>query len=335
MVSPGVPRWNPCRAVAPSGTHDLVWGMASPPPPSAEELARTNPIFRLLRELRLVDVDRLEVFHSRTRDAEIRSLRDPESGVIFLEELRTGESHYVEKEGHATQRAEVVTREGRLELDRVGDLPRRVHLLQPLVEGRHFCDFGGGPGHLAEACLPHARRVSNVELNENHRRALATRVGDRVGNHPRLEDLPEPADVVAAMHVLEHLDEPLPVLKSMKEAVRPGGTLVVEVPHARDFLLLEMGLTSYRDFSLWSEHLLLHTRESLRHLLEAAGFVEVTVEPLQRYGFANHLHWLRHGRPGGHTHFAHLSSPELDAAYAARLGELDRSDTLLATARSP
>lgn len=305
--------------------------------PSHDALLRTNPAYRTLVALGSVAHERLEVFHHRTRDARVRTLRDRDTGVIFLEEVRTGAAHYEEKEGHGsqgTERAEVVTLEGRLKLDRAGDLPRRLELLRPLVEGAHLCDFGGGPGYLAEACLPHARRVSNVELNANHRQALEARVGDQVGNFAGLDELPEAVDVMAAMHVIEHLDEPLEILRRVREAMAPGGTFVVEVPHARDFLLFELALEPYRDFSLWTEHLVLHTRESLRALLEAAGFREVEVGPLQRYGWANHLHWIRWHEPGGHTRSAHLSSPELDLAYARRLADLDRSDTLLARART-
>ena len=76
------------------------------------------------------------------------------------------------------------------------------------------------------------------------------------------------------------------------------GTLVVEVPHARDFLITQLQCESFTNFSLWSQHLVLHTRDSLQKLLSAAGFVDIHIIGVQRYGLANHLTWLSEGKPG-------------------------------------
>jgi hypothetical protein len=92
---------------------------------------------------------------------------------------------------------------------------------------------------------------------------------------------------------------------------------------------------AFRSFTLWSEHLILHTRESLRRFVEAAGFVDVRVSGHQRYPLANHLHWLKEGRPGGHVHWSMLRDDGLDAAYAAVLVRLDLTDTLIVDARRP
>ena len=109
----------------------------------------------------------------------------------------------------------------------------------------------------------------------------------------------------------------------------------MEVPHARDFLIDFVGLESFKRFTLWSEHLILHTRESLGCFLRKAGFTAVVVEGLQRYPLANHLHWLAKGQPGGHVHWRFLREPALDAAHAAQLIRLDMSDTLFASAMRP
>ena len=89
----------------------------------------------------------------------------------------------------------------------------------------------------------------------------------------------------------------------------------------------------YRDHTLWSEHLVLHTRESLSAVIEAAGLTVERIDGCQRYPLANHLHWLCRGEAGGQERWPALCDPDLDAAYAARLIAADETDTLVAVAR--
>ncbi|ODN71919.1 hypothetical protein [Methylobrevis pamukkalensis] len=81
---------------------------------------------------------------------------------------------------------------------------------------------------------------------------------------------------------------------------------------------------------------MLHTRESLRRLLMAAGYRNVIVQGRQRYPLSNHLGWLSSGRPGGHKGpLAALDTPDLARAYEAALQAVDATDTLVAIADAP
>ena len=56
-----------------------------------------NKIYKELVNRGLISFENLEIFSDRTRDANIRVLRDKVSEVIFLEEIRTSIEHYSEK----------------------------------------------------------------------------------------------------------------------------------------------------------------------------------------------------------------------------------------------
>ena len=58
------------------------------------------------------------------------------------------------------------------------------------------------------------------------------------------------------------------ILKEFKTHLNPGGILIVEVPHAKDFLLSNLKNEDFKNFTLWSQHLILHTRESLQRFLQ-------------------------------------------------------------------
>ncbi len=84
---------------------------------------------------------------------------------------------------------------------------------------------------------------------------------------------------------------------------------------------------------MWSQHLVLHTRESLRLILADAGFKNIIIEGIQRYSIANHFQWLTNKKPGGHKSLlSALQTPELLASYEKALARIDATDTIIAIA---
>ena len=108
----------------------------------------------------------------------------------------------------------------------------------------------------------------------------------------------------------------------------------MEVPHANDFLLKSfLSCDYYKFFSLWSQHLVLHTRNSLTTFLQAVGFDIELITGVQRYPLSNHLNWLANGKPGGHKgDLANLEDPILNKHYEAALNKIDATDTIVAIA---
>ena len=138
-------------------------------------------------------------------------------------------------------------------------------------------------------------------------------------------------DTVFCFHTLEHLKEPIEILKKFERVLNPKGHLIIEVPHANDFLLKYLESEPFKDFTLWSQHLLLHTRTSLEKFLRVSGFNNVTIQGKQRYPISNHLNWLRYGVPGGHkSTLSSIDSEDLSMAYESSLQMLDATDTLVA-----
>jgi len=110
--------------------------------------------------------------------------------------------------------------------------------------------------------------------------------------------------------------------------------LVIEVPHANDFLLSTLNNDEFKQFTLWSQHLILHTKESLCRILRYAGFEDIRIEGVQRYPLSNHLNWLANGKAGGHkSPLSLIDSPTLTNAYSDSLARIDATDTLVAIAK--
>lgn len=193
-------------------------------------------------------------------------------------------------------------------------------------------DIGTGVGSVLDAFCPVALETIAVEPQQGARETLQA-LGHET--FQSLDDI-ERSDIEVAslFHVLEHLTEPIETLKQIRLKLKQAGqgTLIIEVPNARDFLLSFLEFEPFMKFTFWSEHLILHTRESLRLFLSEAGFNNVVIRGVQRYPLSNHLHWLRHGKPGGHKAWAILNNPELLEVYESTLNSIDATDTLVAVA---
>ncbi|MBX9702732.1 MAG: class I SAM-dependent methyltransferase [Silvanigrellaceae bacterium] len=141
-------------------------------------------------------------------------------------------------------------------------------------------------------------------------------------------------DVIGMFHVLEHFADPIAELINTRKKLKNNGKLVIEVPHARDALITWYNLEEFKKFTFWSEHLVLHTRESLSAILHHAGFKIQSIEGIQRFPLANHLRWLKEKKPSGHIDWPQFLNSTLDYEYASLLSKLDMNDTLMVIAES-
>lgn len=285
-----------------------------------------NNIYKTLVSLGVCDDKTVIPFHNKVRDRDgILVLKDQKSGVIFLDKTSHMDvSHYESMNGF-----------GYWHTDNIGDAvkrlneddTRRAKLISTYVKDKDYVDIGCGVGGVMGALNVAASSVSGVELQEETRNKLKD---DGYTMYKESKYLPSDSfDVASLFHVLEHLTDPIQTLQEIHTSLKPGGVIVVEVPHARDVLL---NLESFKDFSLWSEHLILHTRESLQKVLEVAGFTNIKIKGFQRHNLANHIGWLLTGKPSGQNSSGKFRENGIEEAYLQELNKNDKTDTLIAIA---
>lgn len=282
----------------------------------------------ILCDLGLSTEESIIPYHPRVRDREdVAVLKCLKSGVFLLSRTDHMDiAHYHEKpdriiEDGGRERAAIAARD---------DTNRRYATFASVIANKRWLDVGTGTGAVLDRLSPLASRTLAVEPQESARQWLIDR-GYSV--YADIDEVPgQDVEVVTLFHVLEHLKDPIVTLRALRDKMATGGKLIVEVPHAGDFLISFLELDAFKDFTFWSEHLILHTRDSLRAFLNAAGFSDISIQGCQRYPLANHLHWLAREKPGGHVEWSQLRSSSLDEAYGDMLCRLDRTDTLLAIA---
>ena len=133
-------------------------------------------------------------------------------------------------------------------------------------------------------------------------------------------------------HVLEHIPFQVEIIKKIKKKLKSNGKLIVEVPSALDFLLKFKNLPEFKNFTFWSEHLVLYTDKSLKKVLLKSGFKKIKIFFYQRYNFANHLGWFIDRKPGGHQRYDDMNTKELNKFYVNFLKNTKSTDTLIAVA---
>lgn len=282
-----------------------------------------SEIFELLKSLGETSLQSREIFSTETRDkSNLNVWRDTVSGVIYIDDYYCGETFYSE--------GEYKDQNIRSNLDREYDTERRITQYRAYYTDKNIVDFGCGTGDFLRTSKGKTRKYAGIELQKSYREALNK---EGISCYSDLSPIDFKIDTLFLFHTLEHFENPLDILVSIRTKLSPGSALIVEVPHANDFLLNNLNCKSFKKFTLWSPHLILHTRSSLHKILTAAGFQVDIIEGIQRYPLSNHLGWLSTQAPGGHkTSLNAIDTQLLTAAYEASLQKIDSTDTLVARA---
>ena len=264
----------------------------------------------------------------KVRDrAEIGILECEQCGLVFLDSFAHITQDYYENSGmHAEGSDEEIANWLR---ESAVDDERRCGQVREIATDRQILDFGAGAGGFAERMRGIARRVDVVEpesrLAERFQQLGITRYASVAG-------IPDDVqyDLITLFHVLEHLPDPAETLKMLARHLRPGGRIIIEVPSANDALLKLYENKAFSEFTYWSCHLYLFTNATLQRLFDQCGLKTRAIKQIQRYGIANHMHWMSRGRPGGHSQWSFLDSAELHSAYEKQLAALGLCDTIFA-----
>lgn len=289
-----------------------------------------NKIAKTLCEWGVCDEQAIELFFPRVRDRDdISVLRCKKSGVIFTSTSEHMDmSHYSEKHEFPHYWKED-NREKAL-VDSYEDDSRRKEQFLALISNKKWMDVGTGAGGVLDQLKPYAGKIVAVEPQQ---RSLDMLKKEKYEAYSDIAEVPaDDFDVITLFHVFEHLTDPLDLLAVAYDKLKVGGKIIIEVPHANDFLFSFLDLEDFKKFTFWSEHLVLHNRASLGAFLGKAKFRNIVTSGFQRYNLANHLHWLKEKGPSGHIKWSMLSSAELDTAYSNMLNKIDMTDTLIAVA---
>lgn len=142
-------------------------------------------------------------------------------------------------------------------------------------EGR-LLDFGCGQGTFLRRMHELGWKVEGMDFSPHAAEALKdSGIHVYVGTLPHPELKGRKFDVITMRHSLEHVPTPGSVLEAARELLAPGGRLVIQVPNYAGW-----DVQQYGDAAVGVDaprHLLHFEPETLRRILERAGFRVLTV----------------------------------------------------------
>ena len=210
------------------------------------------------------------------------------------------------------------------------DDSRRFEFVKEMINNKDIIDFGSGVGGFLIKAKDVSRSVIGVELDNKVVQHYKENNIEYTTDINVLED--NTYDIITAFHVVEHLDDPVNILKLLASKLKKGGKLIIEVPNSDDALLTVYKNEAFSNFTYWSPHLFLYNSKTLQMLLKKVEAFEMGfVKYIQRYSLSNHLYWLSNNKPGGHQQWgSFIDSEELTKAYETQLASIGATDTVIA-----
>ena len=289
-----------------------------------------NKIIDDLIQLNISDSESLEHFNDKTRDRlGLESFKCKKSKVIVLKDVHFDEDYYLQNDHyHKSNENLTKTSKETIQIHPLDDDKRRFNSYKTMLKGKSILDFGSGKGGFIKLCNEITSNCCAVELEEKNRLSLNEQ---GIECFEKIQDLGDRKfDYVTLNHVFEHLIRPLDYISIFHEVLNKDGVLIIEVPHAQDFLLDTLNLQAFKDFTLWSEHLILHTKKSLElFVTHNDKFKLLEIKGFQRYSLLNHLFWLKEGRPGGHELLNDIEDSEFHQHYQNYLNKINQTDTII------
>jgi SAM-dependent methyltransferase len=152
---------------------------------------------------------------------------------------------------------------------------RRLRAMDTYLPTRgRLLDFGCAAGYFLELARDRGWDIAGVELAREMAHQAELTLGIPVA--PSLDQLGAgTCDVITLWEVVEHLPRPLATMKELLGRLRPGGVVMLSTPNTGHWQAVREpdNWVGYRPPS----HLLFFTEETLRGVLQRAGFERIVV----------------------------------------------------------
>ena len=163
-------------------------------------------------------------------------------------------------------------------------------------------EIGCGGGRLGEAVKQRqTAHVTGVEHDPVAARRATGRIDEVLVGDIETTDLPleqESFDCVVCADVLEHLRDPLSLLKRIREWLAPNGVLITSLPNVRNHTVIQSllaGNWTYESAGLLdADHVRFFTRREIEKLLFRGGF---EIDEMRMVGGEGFQEWNAGGQP--------------------------------------
>mgnify|MGYP001212233185 CR=1 FL=1 len=282
-------------------------------------------INQYLIDLNIIDINSCKLFNDCVRDKKKTDLKNynikayicTKSNVIFLKK-KYSINNYYEKQNQNYWTWTTY--------NLFYDFERRSKYIEDIIKNKVWVDFGTGLGYMLKKMKNVYKKKYGIEVNKY---CLDTLMAENIIVKEHINQIDEKIDIITMFHVLEHIENPIDILNSFYNKLTDDGKIIIEIPHANDFMLTKIDNKEYKDFILWDEHLVLHNEESITKLLNFCNFEIIKFDYIQRYPLSNNLYWCNNKKPNGHSILNFLNNTDLHIVYEDTLKKGKCTDTII------
>ncbi|MBJ7879661.1 class I SAM-dependent methyltransferase [Gelidibacter salicanalis] len=160
-------------------------------------------------------------------------------------------------------------------------LKRKLKLIEELVtNSKSLLDVGCGTGDFLQVAAKAGWTITGIEPNINARAIANKKTQNAVHNAERLFQFKANTyDVITLWHVLEHLPNLEEHISTLKNLLKPGGTLIIAVPNYRSY-----DAQLYKEF--WAaydapRHLWHFSQDAIKNLSIRADMNVIEILPMK------------------------------------------------------
>ncbi len=192
-------------------------------------------------------------------------------------------------------------------------------------------DIGAGGGSFLDFIHAVAKETIAIEPSEIYRMDMVKRGHICFPYAKNAIESGVKADVVVSYDVIEHVDDVVEFMKDVASLLKDGGIGYIGTPTDAPVLRKLLGHT-YEQFLFSYQHPWVLSEKAFERISYEAGFKEVTIRQVQRYGLSNTFTWLNEKKPKGHNHISFVPN-SLEQHYKHALEELRIADYIISVVK--
>lgn len=157
------------------------------------------------------------------------------------------------------------------------------------VSGKKILDIGSSSGYFLKTLFSANASATGVELNErcsDYARGLGFTVYSKAIETICFEN---EFDLVVMFHTLEHVSDPMSVLRAVHTSLKEGGVFMGEVPNQDDWRIKIFDTEVVKRFHYDPFHYYYFSPETLINYLKKYGFDNIKLETVERYNSLTQL----------------------------------------------
>ena len=175
---------------------------------------------------------------------------------------------------------------------------RRYQFIQKIISKKsRVLEIGSGHGFFLEIMKTNGFDIIGYDISKEKRKYSKKITDVPVYDININEKIPadNKFDIVVLFHTLEHITEPITLLKNIKKLLKPKGKILIEVPNSDDFHLKLNKF--YKEFYWERAHIHYFNPKILKNVIRKSGFKNIRIVGVQRYGIENFFHWKLTNKP--------------------------------------